>query len=426
MVSDYQIGALSGLFGAPAKDGGSDNEDIFTTAKKQKEAPAQPEPVLPSPKKVWKQSKPRTDKVEADSQKSPKPSQKDGKKGKKGKKEPKAPEKTLEQAELDGDDSGDESATTQKFTQPSFKAQVRQEDGKKRQKDEEKDARTVFVGNLSTKAKEKHVRKLFADIGKVETVRFRGAARPDMKTTKRVAVITGKIHENRSNILAYVRLSSVEEAKKCAAKLNGEKFMDHILRVDMSEPDTKHDSKKAVFVGNLDFSTEENALHEHFSGCGTIVDVRLVRDPSTGMGKGFGYVNFDSEESVQLALRLKDSDLNGRAIRVERCVKKTKVAVPLDDKKRAQLKKAKGVNKKEALKPKKVTKKAFREMKDTEYQGTKSSKDGKKKAYKKKTKEDLRKDALSKLLMGGNSGKKKGPKPVKRLQQPKKGLKSKK
>ena len=45
----------------------------------------------------------------------------------------------------------------------------------------------------------------FKDYGSVETVRLRGAARPDLKTTKKVAVITRKIHENRNNINAYVR-----------------------------------------------------------------------------------------------------------------------------------------------------------------------------------------------------------------------------
>ena len=45
----------------------------------------------------------------------------------------------------------------------------------------------------------------FKEYGDVETVRLRSAARPDLKTTKRTAVITRNIHENRNNINAYVR-----------------------------------------------------------------------------------------------------------------------------------------------------------------------------------------------------------------------------
>merc|ERR1711936_4285 len=51
---------------------------------------------------------------------------------------------------------------------------------------------------------------------------------------------------------------------------------------------------------------------------------RLIRDASTGMGKGFGYVNFATEESVQLAVRLNQHEVEGRKIRVSRAVRKPK------------------------------------------------------------------------------------------------------
>ena len=44
-------------------------------------------------------------------------------------------------------------------------------------------------------------------------VRFRGVARPDLKTTKKVAVIKRTGHDNRNNINAYVRFETIEEAK---------------------------------------------------------------------------------------------------------------------------------------------------------------------------------------------------------------------
>ena len=48
--------------------------------------------------------------------------------------------------------------------------------------------------------------------------------------------------------------------------------------------------------------------------------MRIVRDAATGIGKGFGYVNFASEDSVEIALTLNGSELDGRKIRVTRCV----------------------------------------------------------------------------------------------------------
>ncbi len=47
----------------------------------------------------------------------------------------------------------------------------------------------MFVGNVPITAKEKTIRKLFHEFGTVEAVRFRSAARPDLKTTKKVRIL---------------------------------------------------------------------------------------------------------------------------------------------------------------------------------------------------------------------------------------------
>ena len=59
-----------------------------------------------------------------------------------------------------------------------------------------------------------------------------------------------------------------------------------------------------IFLGNLHFSTKEDDVKKVFEKCGEILDVRLVRDSTTGIGKGFGYVNFATADAVELAMRL--------------------------------------------------------------------------------------------------------------------------
>ena len=66
----------------------------------------------------------------------------------------------------------------------------------------------------------------------------------------------------------------------------------------------QHDQSKAVFIGNVRFSEEEDMVRKHFRKCGTITNVRLVRDSTTGIGKGFGYVNFDTVDSVEKVIVL--------------------------------------------------------------------------------------------------------------------------
>lgn len=80
----------------------------------------------------------------------------------------------------------------------------------------------------------------------------------------------------------------------------------------------QHDHKRSVFVGNLAFGEmlmpkhrwrynvmciiliicvfvdiKELAFRSHFEECGKVEAVRLVRDPKSGLGKGFGYVLFE-------------------------------------------------------------------------------------------------------------------------------------
>ena len=291
--------------------------------------------------------------------------------------------------------------------------QVQHEDTKTRQVDEEKDKRTVFVGNLSVQTKKSKLKQLFSQHGKVETVRFRCAGRPDMKTTKKVAVIRQKFHEQRNNICAYIRMSSVEEAE-AACSLNGSSLDGFTIRVDVSSQSKSHDNKKSVFLGNLHFNTKEEDVRRLFSKVGEVENVRLIRDASTGMGKGFGYVNFATEESVQLAVRLNQHEVEGRKIRVSRAVRKPKPGTVKQsgaggskqkswneskrkefkvnkkrEKTNIERKKFTGRKEKENTKGRKVESKGF--------QGVKSS-NANKKNFKKVSKTEKKKKVMAKLL----------------------------
>lgn len=63
----------------------------------------------------------------------------------------------------------------------------------------------------------------------------------------------------------------------------------------------------------------EDELWKLFETCGPISYVRIVRDSHTGMGKGFGYVNFVDSDAVQLALEMENVKLNDRELRISLC-----------------------------------------------------------------------------------------------------------
>lgn len=62
-------------------------------------------------------------------------------------------------------------------------------------------------------------------------------------------------------------------------------------------------------VQNLDKSIDNKALHDTFSAFGNILSCKIATDPS-GQSKGYGFVQFDNEESAQNAI----DKLNGMLI----------------------------------------------------------------------------------------------------------------
>lgn len=192
----------------------------------------------------------------------------------------------------------------------------------KNRRDRTKDSRTIFVGNLPIAFDKKRLKKLFLPFGAIESLRFRCAPPADLKLPKRAIAITKTFHKDRHNIVSYICYKEEESAQK-ALKLNGKEVDGFHIRVDISNNAKKHNKDSTVFVGNLTYDITEDDLWDHFQDCGEIENVRVIRDSKTGMGKGFGYIQFKEKDSVQIGLKLHESSLNGRKVRVMRCDAKT-------------------------------------------------------------------------------------------------------
>jgi len=53
-----------------------------------------------------------------------------------------------------------------------------------------------------------------------------------------------------------------------------------------------------------------------FNQCGIIERIRNIRDPITGLSKGFAYISFDNEAGAKFALKYDNVNLNGQRIKV--------------------------------------------------------------------------------------------------------------
>jgi len=57
-----------------------------------------------------------------------------------------------------------------------------------------------------------------------------------------------------------------------------------------------------VYVGNLPFDASEESLKELFSQAGEVVSANIITDKFSGRSKGFGFVEFKSEDGMKAAV----------------------------------------------------------------------------------------------------------------------------
>jgi len=233
------------------------------------------------------------------------------------------------------DEEKDTSKTQQQEQQQSIKNPT--DDNK----DDDKEAKTVFVGNLPNTFTRKLLEKLFGPCGKIESTRIRAQATTgiklppnragNQKLVKKVSANLQKVdHDAKASVVGYVVFAEAGECIDKALELNNTLVPDPTnaheqrrIRVDHSK--SEFDAARSVFVGSLPYRTDEETLRAHFvSGCGIrdddIQGVRVVRDKQTHQCQGFAYILFRDKALVATALRfMHGSTYMTRELRVLVC-----------------------------------------------------------------------------------------------------------
>lgn len=72
-----------------------------------------------------------------------------------------------------------------------------------------------------------------------------------------------------------------------------------------------------LYVGNLSYTTTDDSMREAFSQAGEVQSANVIIDKMTGRSRGFGFVEFASDEDGNKAIEMWDGkDLDGRTIKV--------------------------------------------------------------------------------------------------------------
>ena len=85
-----------------------------------------------------------------------------------------------------------------------------------------------------------------------------------------------------------------------------------------------NDFETTIFIGNLPFIVNEEDLRAHilkeFKDHDPILNIRLIRDPQTFIGKGIGYIQFKDKESMRHVIDNCTNTFMGRELRIKKAV----------------------------------------------------------------------------------------------------------
>ncbi|RKP04948.1 hypothetical protein THASP1DRAFT_10033, partial [Thamnocephalis sphaerospora] len=165
---------------------------------------------------------------------------------------------------------------------------------------------TVYVGNLSWNVDEEWLQQELAECGEIKSARI---------------ITEGP--GGRSKGFGYVDFSDASGAQAAAA-LSGKEIDGRQVRIEVTTPRaTTHERREqsaksnTLFVGNLPFSANEDSVAEVFAAFGEVQSVRLPTDRETGQAKGFGYVQFNTEDEAAAAVAESYVELEGRQLRLD-------------------------------------------------------------------------------------------------------------
>jgi nucleolin len=169
------------------------------------------------------------------------------------------------------------------------------------------ETKSIFVGNIDFDVTEEQLRDLIESTtgeGSIDNIRL---AKDRM---------TG-----RPRGFGHVVFITEDMVDTAIEKLNGAELGSRSIRVDKAQRKEDRPVKFSIYLGNLAWDVTEELVKEMIDdvlGEGLYQNVRLALDRETGRHRGFGYVDFKTEDAASSAIaELSGLEVLGRQLRAD-------------------------------------------------------------------------------------------------------------
>ncbi len=108
----------------------------------------------------------------------------------------------------------------------------------------------------------------------------------------------------------FINYRNEFDAHKAIEQFNGYTMEAKTLKVSYARPSSSAIKNANVYVASLPKQFSQDELEALFSPYGTIITSKILTDPSTGLGKGVGFVRFDKYSEAETAI----ASMNGQQL----------------------------------------------------------------------------------------------------------------
>ncbi|KAF8079754.1 hypothetical protein N665_1002s0004 [Sinapis alba] len=181
----------------------------------------------------------------------------------------------------------------------------------------------LFIGGISWDTDEERLGEYFSKYGDlVESVIMRDRATGRARGFGFIVFADPSVAE-RVILEKHIIDGRTVEAKKAVPRDDQQVLKRHASPMHLVSPNHGGSIRtKKIFVGGLPSTITEAEFKNYFDQFGIISDVVVMYDHNTQRPRGFGFITFESEESVDMVLHKTFHELNGKMVEVKRAVPK--------------------------------------------------------------------------------------------------------